>query len=265
MNAVSRESKILTNDTIDIHAKDSAMWPTKTLQVQLDDRWYTVKYPFSPAMKQVLASVFQGREYPICLPPDFQAETIIDAGGNVGAAAIWFHHHYPSARIVSYEPSPSVFEFLRENTAEIENIETKQIGMFDRDCQAELYVGRHHAAQSSVVAHAETSERTETITLRRASVELQSLSVPRISILKLDTEGCEVPILSDLGDWLDRIDAIYVEYHCEADRREIDRMLSKNFYLIRAVVQRANLGMLVYLSQTVANENRKYVSPPLER
>jgi FkbM family methyltransferase len=241
------------------------MWPTKTLQVQLGDRWYPVKYPFSPAMKQVLAGVFQGREYPLCLPRDFQVDSIVDVGGNVGAAAIWFHHHYPQARIVCYEPSPEVYEFLRENTSAIENIEAKCIGMSDRDCQVELHVGQHHAAQSSVVAHTETSQRTETITLRRASAELQLLSVDRISILKLDTEGCEVPILSDLGGWLNRIDAIYVEYHSEQDRREIDQMLSRNFYLIRASVQRANLGMLVYLSQSIASRYRKYVSPPIER
>ena len=183
----------------------------------------------------------------------------------MGAAAIWFHHHYPSARIVSYEPSPAVFEFLRENTADIENIEAKQIGMSDRDCQVELHVGQHHVAQSSVVAHAETSNQTETITLSRASAELQSLGIPRISILKLDTEGCEVPMLSDRSGWHDRMDAIYVEYHCEADRRQIDQMLAQNFYLIRANVQCGNLGMLVYLSQAVANENRKFVREPIER
>jgi FkbM family methyltransferase len=212
-------------------------------------------------MKQILTNIFQGREYPLSLPNDLEVETVIDIGGNVGAAAIWFHHHYPNARIVSYEPSPSSLKLLRENTESIANIETKPIGLSDRDGQALLHVGRHHAAQSSVIPHAETSEHTETITLRSAASEFKTLNVTRISILKIDTEGCEVPILSDLRDWLDRVDAIYVEYHSEADRRAIDQLLAANFYLIHAIVRRANLGTLVYLSQRVADHDRTDVSP----
>ena len=97
----------------------------------------------------------------------------------------------------------------------------------------------------------------------RASAELQALKLGRISILKIDTEGCEIPILSDLHDWLDRIDAIYVEYHCEDDRRAIDQMLAEHFYLIHAIVGRANLGTLIYIAQTLADQDRRFLSPPV--
>lgn len=242
-----------------------AMRPTKTLHVRLGEESYRVKYPFSPAMKHVLTEVFQGRDYPHCLPAGHNVETIVDVGANVGAAAIWFHHRYPESRIVSYEPSPHLFDLLRENTSVIDNVEARNVGLFDRDTTAQLHLGQHHDAQSSLVAHAETAGQSETITLRRASEELASLDVDRISILKLDTEGCEVPILNGLTDWLDRIDAIYLEYHSEADRREVDRLLSDHFYLIRAHVQRGNLGTLVYLAKNVAGDDRRYVCPAIPR
>ena len=124
-------------------------WPIKTLQVQIGERWFAVQYPFSPAMKQVVTDVFQGREYPRCLPPDLDVHTIVDIGANVGAAAIWFHHAYPNARIFCYEPSPFVFELLRANVLEINTIDVKNIGLSDRDGEAQLHTGMHHAAQSS--------------------------------------------------------------------------------------------------------------------
>ena len=184
---------------------------------------------------------------------------------NVGAAAIWFHHRYPKSRIVSYEPCPHLFDLLRENTSVIDNLEARSVGLFDRDTTAQLHLGQHHDAQSSLVAHAETAGQSETITLRQASEELGSLDVARISILKLDTEGCEVPILTSLTDWLDRIDAIYLEYHSEADRREVDRLLSDHFYLIRAHIQRGNLGTLIYLAKSIAGDDRLYVCPAISR
>ena len=98
------------------------MWATKTLHVQLSEKWYRIRYPYSPAMKQVLSNVFTGQEYPHCLPTDYQPKLIVDVGGNVGAAAIWFHHRYPTARIVSYEPSTRAFELLKENTQNISQI-----------------------------------------------------------------------------------------------------------------------------------------------
>jgi FkbM family methyltransferase len=165
------------------------MRPTKTLHVRLGEESYQVKYPYSPAMKHVLTDVFRGRDYPHCLPADQDVETIIDVGANVGAAAIWFHHRYPQARIVSYEPSSNLFDLLCENTRAIDSVEAKNVGWLDRDATAQLHRGQHHDAQNSLVAHAETSEQSDTITLRRASEELQSLDVARISILKLDTEG----------------------------------------------------------------------------
>jgi FkbM family methyltransferase len=240
-------------------------WPNRTLSVQLGQRRYDLKYPFSPAMRQVLLGVFQGQEYPLCLPEAVPIETIIDVGANVGAAAIWFHHHFPTARIVCFEPAPTLVPLLRENTQPINTVEVRGVGLSDRFGTAQLHVGKYHSAQSSLVAHEETGQGSETIALRSAAAEIESLNLSRISILKIDTEGSEVPILSDLEHWLDRIDAIYVEYHSEADRRTIDQMLAAKFYLVRAMVRRANLGTLVYLSQPVANGNRLFVSPPLDR
>ena len=55
----------------------------------------------------------------------------------------------------------------------------------------------------------------------------------RIDILKLDTEGCEVPIL---GSMLDVVAAttkvVFLEYHSDEDRRRLDAMLEPSHQLV---------------------------------
>ena len=75
--------------------------------------------------------------------------------------------------------------------------------------------------------------------------------ISRIGLLKLDTEGSEVPILRDLEDFLDRIDAVFLEYHSEADRLEIDRILSSRFDLCKATIDLVHRGTLAYVAKAI--------------
>ena len=47
---------------------------------------------------------------------------IIDAGGNIGLAAIWFATKYPKALVYSIEPDPSNFEMLTRNVKPYANV-----------------------------------------------------------------------------------------------------------------------------------------------
>ena len=47
-----------------------------------------------------------------------------------GAAALYFKSHYPSARIICYEPSAATHELLSANVGAIDGIETNQYGIW---------------------------------------------------------------------------------------------------------------------------------------
>ena len=66
------------------------------------------------------------------------------------------------------------------------------------------------------------------------------------TILKIDTEGCEVDILKNLN--VDNYDLILLEYHSEEDRREIDKLL-KNFMLLGCKTEILNRGLLKYINK----------------
>src|SRR4051812_5012592 len=62
----------------------------------------------------VFKQVFIWKEYEYPVP--FIPATILDAGANVGYAALWFNRKFPNAKIISLEPENSNFEILLKNT-----------------------------------------------------------------------------------------------------------------------------------------------------
>jgi hypothetical protein len=103
-----------------------------------------------------------------------------------------------------------------------------------------------------------TSQQRERIKLRRISTWLDEQKLDRISVLKIDTEGAEMAILEDLRPRLANIDAIYVEYHSEDDRRAIDAMLGERFVLYHGVADHPHRGTFCYASKFLMGTSTKW-------
>jgi len=199
--------------------------------------------------KIVCRDIFEGRTYP---PLSFAqpVRTIVDLGANIGAATVYFAMMYPVAQVFAFEPAASSFALLAANTADLSRVKAFGYGLLDRDRPAELFGGLDDAAQKSICRSYEQTSDSEKISLRDAATVLRELSIDTVDILKLDTEGCEVPILRSLSAWIPRISAIYVEFHSGADRLEIDRLLSPTHYLCRGAIKQFCRGELCYLAKT---------------
>ena len=70
-----------------------------------------------------------------------------------------------------------------------------------------------------------------------------------MDILKLDTEGCEVPILRSLQKHLSDMKLIYADYHSDRERRLIDGLLAETHVLWRGHVPLAYRGEFCYLNR----------------
>ena len=199
-----------------------------------------------------IGNILAGRDYPL-LDADYEPDCIVDIGANVGAAALYFASAYPWARFFCYEPSPSTFGYLERNVAAIPSVQTFNCGLGSAAAEAKLYLGSSQCLQNSTVRSPEVTERFETVRVERASAALAPLVGGRC-ILKIDTEGCEVPILEDARELLPRFDVIYLEYHSERDRRAIDAILAPAFALWRSRADMMHRGNLVYVSQALIDE-----------
>jgi FkbM family methyltransferase len=194
-------------------------------------------------------SILSGQSYPL-FASDFTPKQIIDIGANIGATALFFASHYPNAQVYCYEPSASNFHFLEINTSDIENIVRINSGLSDRNERKKLYMGRSQCLQHSVYRSIEVTEEFEYIDLKSASEEISKYFIVPC-IIKIDTEGCEVPILRDIKDFLHHISVIYLEYHSENDRLVIDQLLKADFKLLRADIHIVHRGNLMYVSNTL--------------
>jgi len=204
-------------------------------------------------MKNLTVGVLTGRAYPVIDLPGFCPHTILDIGANVGAAAVYFHLHYPDAQVICYEPSHQNIEYLVANTESIKNIHINPYGLYDKTMTVPLFDGKDTCAQRSIVRNNETHGNSESIQLVSVSEEIKRLQHDTLSIIKIDTEGCEIPILSEISKYLDTVNLIYLEYHSEMDRLEIDRLISSKFYLMDSRANNIHRGALLYVSKSLTS------------
>lgn len=211
------------------------------------------QYPDSIFMKNIVLGILQGKDYPIIKLPYSYPKIIFDIGANVGATALYFNSYFPDSQIYCYEPSPDNIKYLRENTKHFSNIKTFAYGLFDKSCELPLYSGKDQCAQNSIVKNRETNSDFEIVKLVKLSEEILQKGINHISILKIDTEGCECQILHEIFHKTENldIDIMYIEYHSEDDRIEIDRTVSQRFLLRYSRANQLHRGTKVYISKAL--------------
>lgn len=225
--------------------------PPKKYTITNNNQSFTLLCPAEQALEYVLQEIFVQQDYPFLpflLP---RVQVIVDIGAHLGCATVLFRAQYPAAKIYAFEPDPETFRFLELNTAPLGNVYLYNHGLWDRDATARLYLGKDSSATSSMSRCLENTADFREIRLRRAGPVLAELGIGRIGILKLDTEGAEVPILREIEHLLDRVDAILVEYHSEKDRREIDHLLGDRFTLYQARAGCPHRGTNAYVSREI--------------
>jgi FkbM family methyltransferase len=197
---------------------------------------------------QIANDIFAGITYPNV---GFVSEvkTIFDVGANVGAASVYFATAYPNAQIYAFEPGSAPFSLLRQNVAPLRNVRVFPFGLFSREQTPSLFQGKNDSVESSLWHSSRTGSESEEIRLVCAPEFLAQHGITQIDMLKVDTEGCEVPILRSLTPYLPAVKVLYVEYHSERDRRMIDEMLAATHVLWRGHINFAYRGEFCYLNR----------------
>lgn len=195
-----------------------------------------------------IAKILKGESYPI-VPFVVGIDTIVDIGANLGIASIYLRAAYPSARIYSFEPDPLTFSMLQRNVGQFEGITAFNFGLFDENATARLHIGKVNGSTNSIGRSPWNADEYNEIELRDVREVLAAHKIDRIDLLKIDTEGCEVPILRRIEPMLGTIKVIYVEYHSEDCRREIDTMLKHTHVLWYGRVVREHGGELCFVSR----------------
>lgn len=111
----------------------------------------------------------------------------VDAGANIG---IWTN--FVAAKgfdVHAFEPSPRPYKYLAENT--LPNVQTYNVALGDKEGVAELNLHETLGNDGLVRKGKDFSGKTVKVEV----ITLDSLTLENVGLMKIDTEGYEVPIL----------------------------------------------------------------------
>lgn len=123
---------------------------------------------------------------------------VLDIGANAGAFSIWAAHRWPGSTIDAYEPSPSTFALLQENTRSYPMIRCHNLAVYpsagDEVAFTSRYPGDGEAGIVESLADTfDLGNRGE-----REFFDVPALhprELPAADIVKIDTEGAEAEIV----------------------------------------------------------------------
>jgi FkbM family methyltransferase len=155
------------------------------------------------------------------------AETIIDAGANIGSSAIAFARRFPGAKIFALEPELSNFLLLKHNVRLYPNIVPLHAALWGDSGTRSIYDRNTGNWGFTLVGCKDLSAQTaQTIECVTIDGLIKKYGIGTIDILKMDIEGSERSVLEGSAEWIDKVQVIVVELH---DR--IVEGCSRAFYL----------------------------------
>lgn len=134
---------------------------------------------------------------------------IIDAGANIGMAAVYFANRFPEAKIISIEPDAGNFALLQKNTSGYPQITCLHAALWDKEEMLEI--GNKQQLSAGYIVepvNGNTGIPGETI-----NGLMKKYGIENISLVKIDIEGAELNVFSHATEWIAFSDCIIVELH----------------------------------------------------
>jgi len=138
---------------------------------------------------------------------------ILDCGANVGMASIYFKWLYPDSKVRAFEPDPTTYELLRRNLRVNHlDVETHNCALWNENGELDFHIDSRDPG--SLLMSADPS-RSKAEMIKVPACRLSEFIHGSIDFLKLDVEGAEHRVLSDLvkAGKLKQIRQMAIEYH----------------------------------------------------
>lgn len=193
-------------------------------------------------------NILKRQEYYV--PVSFETPpTVLDLGANSGVFAIWAGLTWPGCRIHCFEPHPAAYAYLERNAQPHMTLHPLAVvgplgGLMGSP--APLKTGRDNLGCSSFY---ELDEVPGNTTEEAVMVEtIRAKSLPHADVVKLDVEGGEHDILTELD--LSSTSVVMLEYHYREHRKSIEELLvGKGFTLWSALIRAPHLGTLRFVRE----------------
>lgn len=139
--------------------------------------------------------------------PPAEFSTVVDIGANEGQTAARFLGLFPRARIFSFEPVPATFRRLTAAQGRHPRVTCENLAASAANEDVQMLVGAEADSFVSRIVDATAMEdavwHRETVRAVRLDDYLDGKNIPRIDLLKTDTEGHDLSVLQGCGARLD--------------------------------------------------------------
>lgn len=140
---------------------------------------------------------------------------IVDLGSNVGISVIYFKYAYPNCQIMAFEPDPETAMILSKNVKSycLSNTTIYNEAVSDSTGFTNFYINRQSVGSPLMSTSPLRIEDSRKIKV--PSVKLSSHINSSIDLLKMDIEGSERKVLSDLTKTkkIKLVKELCIEYH----------------------------------------------------
>jgi FkbM family methyltransferase len=142
---------------------------------------------------------------------------VVDAGANIGVFSVFAAVSHPNSTIYSFEPTPSTFAALKENTKYYPNIKVFNCGLGEINKMATI-VNALGMGDANYIGEGGTPVEVKTIDSFNLSMDF----------LKIDTEGYEANILKGAAETIKKYKPTIVmsAYHKPNDKTELPAILN---------------------------------------
>jgi FkbM family methyltransferase len=197
-----------------------------------------------PAYKEII------ERHKYCVTTEYEPKYIIDAGANIGMAAIYFANKYKDARIIAIEPESANYELLKKNTENYANITVIKAALWKTTGEIFLFdtgLGNDGFMTGENSMDTKTPIKTIKQTIETTTIDeiLDEFHINSIDILKIDIEGSEKEIFESCENWIHNTNSIIIELH-----ERMKKGCNKSFYKnVKYFDKIASSGEDVYLSK----------------
>jgi FkbM family methyltransferase len=139
---------------------------------------------------------------------------IVDAGANIGLAAVFYANKFPASRIVAIEPEPSNYEALKKNAAPYPGIVTVHAALWRDNEPCILDPGTGHTTFRTRGTEESTVTESRQV-VRGVTLDslMKELGISYVDLLKVDIEGSEKEVFEHSQSWIGEVGVLAIELH----------------------------------------------------
>ena len=172
---------------------------------------------WSDALPGLYGDIFIQQDYapPRPLPP---RPRILDIGGFLGLASIYFIWRYPDCRLVCVEPNPFAFDAMRQAVAGFAARRGAEVAFLNKavgvaDGMATLTIDGAEPINVAASLTDRVDAARNRISVAVKVVDVRSLLAGGVDFMKLDVEGMEYPLLESGAIIPNTVRSFAVELH----------------------------------------------------